>query len=282
MERIETAVEALEEQRRRLKRTRAVHMAVYVAAAALFFSPALRPAGLALAGLGLLLHFCVTRRMAEAYKAAASQANLRFGLCAGFSEFAYQPKGGMSCETFRAWALAPLREEGLLCRNAFTGRRGGLALTGQEATFHYALPGGKRVLFLSGTLLTAGEPGGAGWLFLRPGAVDGAALGDFLTRRRYDAAPIEAAGWTAFRQAGAPELPEDLLQRIAALEESVSILRLTDGGGAAFLNGRFCTGSRFPSIQPTAELLRENLLPEGPGIWELFRRWLTLISNKTI
>lgn len=277
MDRIKTAVEGLQSRQRRYKAVRAANMAVYAAAVALFFFPDLRLAGLALMAAGLLLHFLVSRRLTGAYKAEAIQANLRFGLCAGMAGFTYDPKGGMSYSGFRDWALAPIRgeERSLLCRNAFTAKDGKLSLTGQEATFHYEAPGQGRggIRFLSGTLLTAGSPAGKGWLLVRPDVLNAGALAAFAQEHGYEPAPNAPEGWTLYRQEGAPELPEGVLRRVKDQPATVSILRLTDRGAAAFLNGRFYTGLKYPSIQPTEQLLRENTLAERDSLLALFRQW---------
>lgn len=268
-----TAAEELQGKQRQCKIVRAVNMAVYAAAVALFFVPNLRPGGLALMAAGVLLHVFGARRLTEAYKEQAAAANLRYGLCAGLADFAFAPKGGLDYPGFRAWALAPIRDDArsLLCRNAFTARDGALPLTGQEATFHY--PAGSGVRFLSGSLLTAGGPGGPGWLLLRPGTLEEGALAAFLEGAGFRPVPSPPEGWLLYRQEGAPELPDGVLRRAGKLEKTVSILRLSGEGAAAFLASRFYTGSKYPSIRPTAELLRQNILPEWEGLRALFRLW---------
>lgn len=278
MDPIKAAAEDLQKKQRRYKRLRAVNMAVYAAAAALFFARSLRPVGLALAAAGLLLHFFAVRRLAEAYREEAAQANLRFGLCAGLADFAYAGKGGMSHGDFCAWGLAPVLEEerSLLCRGAFTARDEARLVAGQEATFHYQVPreAGQGVRFLSGSLFTAGVPESGGWLFVRPGVLNGAALARFLREHRWENVPEAPEGWTLYAQADAPELPAGVLRRVGDLEKTVSILRITGRGAAAFLNGRFYTGAQYPSIQPTEQLLRQNILPEWDSLLALFRHLL--------
>lgn len=278
MDPIKAAAEELQKKRRRNKMVRAANMAIYAAAAALFFPRSLRPVGLALMAAGLLFHFLVTRRLAEAYREEAGRANLRFGLCAGLTGFTYTAKGGMSYRDFCAWDLAPILpgERSLLCRGAFTARDGPRFVTGQEATFHYQLPreAGKGVRFLSGSLFTAGSPEGGGWLFARPDVLNGAALAQFLQERQWESVPEALEGWAVYRQADAPELPEGVLRRVGNLKKTVSILRITGRGAAAFLNGRFYTGAKYPAIQPTEQLLRQNILPEWDSLLALFRQLL--------
>lgn len=279
MEAIKIAAEALQSKQRKCKVARAANMAVYVIAVALFLDQRLRPAALVLMVLGLLLHFLAVRRMTAAYTAEAAQANLRFGLCGRFTDFYFTVKGSMSYDCFCQWKLAPIRKEqrSLLCRNGFIARAGDLLLTGQEATFHYNTPnpqGKDRIQFLSGTLLSAGTPGNKGWLFLRSGVLNEAAAEEFLQRQGYAPAPNTLEGWTLYGQPGAPNLSEDVLRCAEGLERSVSILRLTDQGAAAFLNGRFYVSSQHPSIQPTEQLLQENTLAERDSLLALFHQWL--------
>lgn len=279
MDSIETVAEALQNKQRRCKAARAVNMAVYAAAVALFFVLRFRPMALTLMVLGLFLHFFVVRQMTETYKVEAAQANLCFGLCGKLTDFTYDPKGGMSYKDFCSWGLAPIRNEqrSLLCRNGFTAKDGNLLLAGQEATFHYNVPnshGKENILFLSGALLTAGIPGRGGWLFLRPNVLSEAAITDFLKEQGYETSPNAPEGWELYEQAGAPGLSESLMAHIKNLEKSVSILRLTESGAAGFLNGRFYVGARYPSTQPTAQLLQENTLAERDSLWAVFRQWL--------
>ena len=279
MEPIKIAVEALQSKQRKCKAARAANMAVYAIAVVLFLIQRLRPAALVLMALGLLLHFLVVRRMTAAYKAEAAQASLRFGLCGRFADFSYAVKGGMSYDNFRDWKLAPIREEprSLLCRNGFTAKDSGLVLAGQEATFHYNAPnpqGKDSIHFLSGTLLSAGTPGNKGWLFLRSDVLNEAAAEDFLQRQGYAPAPNTLEGWALYGQPGAPDLSEDVLRRAERLERSVSILRLTDQGAAAFLNGHFYVSSQYLLVRPTEQLLQENTLAERDNLLTLFYQWL--------
>lgn len=279
MDPIKAAAEALQSTQRRCKIMRAVNMAIYAASVVMFFLQPMRPAALVLIAIGLLLHFLVVRQMTEAYKTEAEQANLRFGLCGRFTDFTYSAKGGMGYDDFCAWGLAPIREEqrSLLCRSGFTARDGSLFLTGQETTFHYDNPnsqGKKSVRFLSGTLFTAGAPGNSGWLFLRPDVLSESAAADFLLCRGYAAASGAPKGWALYGQKEAPDLSEDLLHCAESLEQSVSILRLTEQGAAAFLNSRFYVGARYPSTQPTDQLLQENTFAERDSLMVLFRQWL--------
>lgn len=279
MDSIETAAEALQSKQRRYKAARAVNMAVYAAAVALFFILRFRPMALTLMVLGVFLHFFVVRRMAEAYKAEAAQANLSFGLCGRLSDFIYTPKDGLRYKDFCNWALAPIRAEphSLLCRNGFIAKDGGLILTGQEVTFHYGVPnprGKESILFLSGTLLTVGTPGRGGWLLLRPNVLNENAVTDFLKQQGYETCPGAPEGWALYGQAEAPALSESLVVRIEGLKKSVSILRLTETGAAGFLNGRFYVGTRYPSTPPTARLLQENTLAERDSLLAVFCQWL--------
>ena len=229
--------------------------------------------------LGLFLHLFVVRQVTETYKVEVAQANLRFGLCGKLTDFLYSPKGGMSYKDFCRWGLAPIRKEqrSLLCRNGFVARDENLSLTGQEATFHYNAPGfqGKEsILFLSGTLLTAGAPGQEGWLFLRSDVFNEAAITIFLEEQGYKASSDAPNGWVLYEQAGASSLSESLMVRIKNLEKTVSLLRLTRTGAAGFLNGRFYVGPRYPSVQPTAQLLQENTLTERDSLLAVFHQWL--------
>ena len=278
MDTIEKTVEELGRIRRLSWTVSILHVCLYAAALLVFFLGGPGQPALALLACNVLFYLLGVRRAMSRYRREATAASLRYGMGGGLEDFTYEDKGGVSREAYAAWAMSPILEgdQSLMCRSFFSGRWGILPLTGCELTLHYAVPGGRRdYRFLSGTLLTAGEPRDGGWLLLRTGLLEPAALAGFLAERDYRLCPESPAEGCALYAMGssAPPPPETVCRVAAACKQvpALSLLRLTQTGTAAFLNGRFYTGARYPTARLTAEKLRANTLPERDALWKLFR-----------
>ena len=225
--------------------------------------------------------FLMARQSNRQYSRSATSANLRYGLARELEGFSYQPAGGMTEEEFRNWEILPIAEgrQQLLCRNFFSGREDNRTLTGVEVAFHYRTESGGTAgyRFLSGTMLTATGLRRAetdGWLLLSREQTENLEVQQFLSERGYRPAPESPAGLRLYSPTGVAA-PEELLARLSQLPKTVTALRLTDSGAAAYLDGRFYTGVRYPAARPTEQRLLENTLPERDEIWELFRWWLS-------
>lgn len=280
MEELTAQVEKLN-MANRMNRILAVVGAVFCGAAALLFArgQALFAATLVAA---CLFVFFMAHQTNRQYTRSATSANLRYGLARELEDFAYRPAGGITEEEFRAWKLLPIAEgkQRLLCRNFFSGQKRGCTLAGSEVAFHYRTKAGGTAgyRFLSGTLLTAkskrrqsAERGG--WLLLSDEQVEELEVQEFLGENSYQHVRGGPAGWQLYSdQEG--EAPEEFLRRLADLPASVSALRLTESGAAAYLNGRFYTGAHYPAARPTVQRLQENTLPERDELWGLFCWWL--------
>lgn len=282
MDTVQDAVRRLEQHKRQIRIAIVAHAAVYLAALALFCLRLHRAAAI-LAAANLAWYFLVYRRMTGAYAQSAAAANLQFGLCAGLSDFTYDPKRGITAEQFRQWAMLPLAQDdnALLCRSHFSAREQDMTLEGGEITLHYPVDGAARekFRFLSGTLLTARaacHPEGD-WLLLREELLEPGAQQAFLQQACYRPAVLPepmAQGWRLYTRTEQTEMPRHLLRSVTALADktaSLAALRLTQEGAAAFLNGRFYTGSRYPAAVPTAQRLQGNTLPERDAVWAWFR-----------
>lgn len=285
MDEVTAAIEALESKRVRARWIVAAHVAVYAAALLLFVFGKWPPA-LALLLANLLIYFLLARRSVGGYAQAATEANLRFGLCAGLEDMTYQAKGGVTQADLERWAMLPVagKGDGLLCRHLVTGRKGDMELGCAEITFHYMAPGAKgreEQRFLSGSLLTARErpdPKRGSWLFLRQNLLEAGARETFIEANGYHAAQGAPEGFFLYAPQAEAELPGYLTRRVAKLcggMESLGALRLTRDGAAAYLDMRFYTGSSYPTTHPSASQLRENTLAERDDLWDLFRFWFS-------
>lgn len=264
----------------RINRVLAVMGAAFCAVAVLLFvrGQALYAGVLTAACLAV---FFMARQSNRQYSRSATSANLRYGLARELEGFAYRPTGGMTEEEFRSWEILPIAEgrQRLLCRNFFSGQEDDRTLTGVEVAFHYRTESGGTAgyRFLSGTMLTATGPQRAetgGWLLLSREQAENIEVQQFLSERGYHSAPESPAGLHLYSPTGAAA-PEELLARLSQLPKTVTALRLTASGAAAYLDRRFYTGARYPAARPTEQRLLENTLPERDEIWELFRWWLT-------
>lgn len=285
MDEVAAAVEALESQRRRTLGVVAIHVAVYAAALLLFVFGRWTRALVVLAA-NLVLYFLIVRRVLGFYAQRATAANLRFGLCAGLEDMAYQPKGGMTQADLEQWAMLPLEGEGngLLCRHYVTGRERDMDLACCEVTFHYAVDAVKRrdqQRFLSGTVLTARgrrDDRRGDWLLLSQSLLDAGAREAFLQSNGYHAAQGAPEGYALYAHRPDARLPDYLTRRVTKLcgeMKRLGALRLTQDGAAAYLDLRFYTGSSYPSTHPSAAQLRENTLAERDDLWDLFRFWFS-------
>lgn len=285
MDEVTAAIEALKAKRVRGQGVVAVHVAVYAAALLLFVFGKWTPAIVLLAA-NLLIYFFVVRRAVDGYAQAATEANLRFGLCAGLEDVAYQPKGGMTQADLGQWAMLPMEGNGngLLCRHFVAGRGKGMDLACGEVTFHYMVAGAslrERQRFLSGTVLTArGKPDArrGDWLLLYQDLLDAGVREAFLQSNGYHAAQGAPEGYLLYTHQPDARLPDYLTRRVTRLcreMKRLGALRLTPDGAAAYLNLCFYTGSAYPTTRPSAAQLRGNTLAERDDLWDLFRFWLT-------
>lgn len=284
MDEVAAAIEALGAKRARIRGMVAVHVAAYAAALLLFAFGRWAPA-LALLAANLCIYFLAVRRAVGGYARAATEANLRFGLCAGLEGMAYQPKGGMSQADLERWAMLPIdgNGNGLLCRHFAAGRRGEMDLAFGEVAFHYLAAGAKgrkEQRFLSGTVLTARAAPDAGrgdWLFVRRGLLDADVQEAFLQSNGYREAQGAPEGYALYARQAEARLPDCLARRTGRLcgeMKRLGALRLAQDGAAAYLDMRFYTGSAYPNTRPSAAQLRENTLGERDGLWDLFHFWL--------
>lgn len=285
MDEVTAAVEALESKRRLTRGIVAAHVTVYAAALILFVFGRWTPA-LALLGANLLVYLLVVRRAVGGYAQAATEANLRFGLCAGLEDVTYHNKGGMTQADFERWAMLPMegKGNGLLCRHFVTGRDRDLTLTCAEVTLHYMAVGAKgkeTPRFLSGSLLTAREKpdeGRGDLLLLHQSLLDAAAREAFLQARGWHAAQGAPEGFLLYARQPGEQLPDYLTRRVTRLcgeMKRLGALRLAPDGAAAYLDLRFYTGGAYPTTRPSAAQLRENTLAERDDLWDLFRFWFT-------
>ena len=279
MEELNAQVEKLR-MANRVNRGLAVADALFCVAAFLLLVRGQIPYALILVAASLMI-FLMSRGLNRRYAQDAAAANLRYGLARGLEEFSYQPSGGITGNDFRNWGLLPLAsgEKRLLCRHFFSGREGRLKLAGGEVTFHYkASQGGTAgYRFLSGTLFTAQGPQGSGagdWLLFSEELGREPEIQSFLEEKGYQVLSHRLPGRVLCAPSEAP-VPEGLASRLAELPGSVTALRLTSDGAAAYLDGRFYTGRGYPAARPTPERLCENTLPERDGLWNLFRWWLS-------
>lgn len=283
MDEVSAAVAALESKRRLTQGIVVVHVAVYAAALLLFAFGKWTPAAV-LGGANLLFYFLGVRRFIRTYAQAATEANLRHGLCASLEDVDYRPKGGMTQAELEEWAMLPIQGKGtgLLCRHFLSGREGELRFTCAEVTFHYGTAGAKgreEQRFLSGTVVTARSPSDApmgDWLLLREDLLEPGAREEFLRAGGYQGARGAPEGFLLFAHREGEQLPEPLAQRISGLyaeSKRLAALRLAGNGAAAYLDLRFYTGSGYPTARPDAARLRGNTLPERDGLWDLFRFW---------
>lgn len=264
----------------RISRVLARVMVVLCVAALLLAIWGKNPFGIILlvVSLGVLV---VSRYIGCRYTQDAAAANLRYGLAGSLEAFSYQASGGVADREFRAWSLLPVEPAGrhLLSRNTFSGWEGALELAGSEITFHYKTANGGRVgyRFLSGTLLTARTMVSHRhdeWLLLSETLAKETEIQRFLEEEDYQPVEVPIRGCRLYAKEEQFLSGEDL-SRLANVPEAVTALRLTNGGAAAYLNGRFYTGSHYPSARPTPERLRENTLPQRDEVWSLFRWWLS-------
>lgn len=285
MDEVTAAVEALESKRRLTRGIVAAHVAVYAAALILFVFGKWTPA-LVLLGANLLVYLLVVRRTVGGYAQAATEANLRFGLCAGLGDVAYQNKGGMAQAEFERWAMLPMegKGNGLLCRHLVTGREKDMDLTCAEITLHYMAAGAKgkeTPRFLSGSLLTArgkADQGRGDLLLLYQSLLDPEVREAFLQANGWHAAEGAPENFLLYARRPGEQLPDYLTRRVTKLcgeMKRLGALRLAPDGAAAYLDMRFYTGSAYPTTRPSAAQLQENTLAERDDLWALFRFWFT-------
>lgn len=233
----------------------------------------------------MILYFWYSRRIRSRYLEVLARSTIEHGLCRPLKGVQYRDKDGLSQAQFEALDMLPLQQEqnAFMVRHAFSGRLGGIELTGQEVTFHYAeMPGLRKTCrYLAGTLLTANMQNGTrgDWLVLHENLLTDAALENFIQNKGYVAvvAPDELEDkYLVYARQESEQLPEAMIGQIAELSAlcgTLGAVRLTPQGAAVYLDRVFYTTSVYGKKEPVEADLRRNHLACRDTVMAVFRAW---------
>lgn len=277
----------LAQLRRKVQVYYTAHTVLYAAALLLLIWKPTRMAGLVLGVANMAFYFLWLRGKVKGYSTAATQANIRLGICAPLTDAALTGRSGITAEDLDRWQFLPRRlgkGSSLLVQNGFTGKLDdGQTVSGTEVTLHYPYEtaGGKETFsFLNGTLLwtTAPAPEQGDWLLYHKGMLHELSQRAYLAQHGYFPVELGEDGlgetFECYSHTEGAQLPDYLarrLEKIAADSKTLGAVRICEQGSMLFFRNRFYTVTLKVRDLPEEKELEANLLPERDEVFGFFR-----------
>lgn len=282
MKPIQPVLQATAQRRRTLQCLYIAYAALYAVAFALVFAS--YAGALAVAACNAAFYFLYLRRQVLQYQHDFVAHTLEFGFCQDFEQLEYTGKQEFTGRELLQLALLPL--EGapgeVLCKEGFHGRRGDVALRGNEVSLHFkkAQPAGQKpqYQFWNGTLLEFRwqGTGPAPFTLLSRGLAQPEVCA--LLAARYGAAQAQPASpaleerFLLFQPDGAPLPGDALAKRLKRLAQEVPGefgLCLAPGRLAVFFNGQFYAQRILVKYPVSEKALRGERLPGRAALLDL-------------